>query len=128
MHADTLFHRMLDQEKQIEEAKAEGRPFPTFPPLMSQSRSTRTMPGGEKLDLSQLPQKTREAYQKRLEGLSDAEREVEERAIKAEVDASGEVATNLGGIYRRQDREREQRVSSGKETMGDRIMSMLRWR
>lgn len=35
MHADTLFHRMLSQEKAIELAKTEGQPIPTFPPILA---------------------------------------------------------------------------------------------
>lgn len=34
MHADTLYHRMLAQEKAIESAKAAGQPIPTFPPIL----------------------------------------------------------------------------------------------
>jgi hypothetical protein len=35
MHADTLYHRMLDQEEAIEKAKAEGKLIPTFPPVIT---------------------------------------------------------------------------------------------
>jgi len=35
MHADKLYHRMLVQEKETEEAKKEGRLIPDFQPLMS---------------------------------------------------------------------------------------------
>ena len=34
MHADTLFHRMLAQEKAIADAKAAGEPEPTFAPIL----------------------------------------------------------------------------------------------
>lgn len=34
MHADTLYHRMLAQEKVIERAKAAGRPEPAFEPIL----------------------------------------------------------------------------------------------
>ena len=34
MHADTLYHRMLDQEKAIKAAKEAGEPIPTFPPIL----------------------------------------------------------------------------------------------
>ncbi len=34
MHADTLYHRMLAQEKAIETAKAAGQPIPTFPAIL----------------------------------------------------------------------------------------------
>lgn len=35
MHADTLYHRMLAQEKATQEAKAAGLPAPTFAPILS---------------------------------------------------------------------------------------------
>ncbi|KAI0473953.1 hypothetical protein GGR56DRAFT_649766 [Xylariaceae sp. FL0804] len=35
MHADTLYHRMMAQEAEIAQAKEEGRPVPTFAPLIS---------------------------------------------------------------------------------------------
>ena len=35
MHADTLFHRLLDQERAIEAAKTAGEPAPTFPPILA---------------------------------------------------------------------------------------------
>ncbi|KAL2050698.1 hypothetical protein ABVK25_009085 [Lepraria finkii] len=35
MHADTLYHRMLAQEKATDEAKAAGQPAPTFAPILS---------------------------------------------------------------------------------------------
>lgn len=34
MHADTLYHRMIAQEKGIEAAKAAGQPEPTFAPIL----------------------------------------------------------------------------------------------
>ncbi|KAI4111658.1 MAG: hypothetical protein LQ339_000530 [Xanthoria mediterranea] len=39
MHADTLYHRMLDQERAVEEAKKSNLPIPEFPPLVTEPRS-----------------------------------------------------------------------------------------
>ncbi|KAL9634348.1 MAG: hypothetical protein Q9204_003039 [Flavoplaca sp. TL-2023a] len=36
MHADTLYHRMLDQERAVEEAKRSNLPIPEFPPLVTE--------------------------------------------------------------------------------------------
>ncbi|KAL8784723.1 MAG: hypothetical protein Q9213_003820 [Squamulea squamosa] len=36
MHADKLYHRMLDQERAIEEAKKSNLPIPEFPPLVTE--------------------------------------------------------------------------------------------
>lgn len=39
MHADTLYHRMLDQERAVEEAEKSNLPIPEFPPLVTEPRS-----------------------------------------------------------------------------------------
>lgn len=36
MHADTLYHRMLDQERAVEIAKKSNLPIPEFPPLVTE--------------------------------------------------------------------------------------------
>lgn len=136
MHADTLYHRMLSQEKAIEAAKAAGEPVPAFPPLLSQTSSSPKFPASSaylnqeenKLKPSDLPVKVQAAFKKRLEGLTDEEREVEERAIKAEIQAGEQVARNLGGIFERQAEERRVRREQGKETIGDKVSSIFGFR
>jgi hypothetical protein len=134
MHADTLYHRMLDQEKAIEAAKAEGRPVPTFPPLLSSKSKTSPSAGGQqaiddnKLQPSDLPESVQAGLKKRLEGLNDEEREVEERAIKAEIRAGEQVAERLGTIYEKQAEERKIRKEQGRETIGDKVSSILGFR
>jgi hypothetical protein len=129
MHADTLYHRMLEQEKAVESAKAEGRPVPTFPPLLSIKPKQPLPPLDDSgLNASDLKPKIQKQLKKRLEGLSEREREVEERAIKAEIEAGVAVAKQLTSIYEKQDEERKQRKEQGKETIGDKITSLLLWR
>ncbi|EKD14462.1 hypothetical protein MBM_07183 [Drepanopeziza brunnea f. sp. 'multigermtubi' MB_m1] len=133
MHADTLYHRMLAQEKAIEDAKTEGKPVPEFPPLLSKSSSK--LSGAEhlseednQLQVSDLPRKMQAEFKKRLEGLSDEEREVEQRAIKAEIQAGEQVARNLGGVFEKQAEERQARKEQGKETIGDKLASVFGFR
>jgi hypothetical protein len=134
MHADTLYHRMLDQDKAIEAAKAEGRPVPAFPPLLSSNSKTSTLAGGQlpiednKLQPSDLPESVQAGLKKRLEGLNDEEREVEERAIKAEIRAGEQVAERLGAIYEKQAEERRIRKEQGRETIGDKVSSIFSFR
>ncbi|KAK0101351.1 hypothetical protein ONS95_006526 [Cadophora gregata] len=136
MHADTLYHRMLDQEAAIEAAKASGEPIPEFPPLLSSTKKKSSPQPGtthanldeNKLKPSDLPQKVQAAFKKRLDGLSDEEREVEERAIKAEIQAGEQVAQSLGNIYERQAEEKRIRKEQGKETIGDKISSVFGFR
>jgi hypothetical protein len=129
MHADTLYHRMLEQEKATEAAKAEGRPVPKFPPLLSSKSKNSVNPvDGGRLQASDLKPKVQEGFKKRLEGLTAEEREVEERAIKAEIQAGVQVAEQLGSIYEKQAEERRIRKEQGKETIGDKITSILSFR
>jgi hypothetical protein len=133
MHADTLYHRMLDQEKAIEAAKAEGSPVPTYPPLLSSkpklSTATLTKPLDEnKLQPSDLPVSVQAGLKKRLDGLNSEERELEERAIKAEIQAGEQVAERLGTIYEKQAEERRIRKEQGKETIGDKLSSVFGFR
>jgi hypothetical protein len=128
---------MIDQEKQIEDAKEKGLPVPTFPPLLSSRKagSAITSPTtmGSTLDdnrvkLSDLPPKVQAGLKKRLEGLNDEEREVEERAIKAEIQAGEQVISSLGKVYEKQEEERRIRKEQGKETIGDKIISIFGFR
>lgn len=133
MHADTLYHRMLAQEKAIEDAKAEGKPVPEFPPLLSRSSAKiaeAASPNPEEggLKMTDLPAKVQAGFSKRLEGLSGQEKEIEEKAIKAEIQAGEQVAKNLGGIYEKQADERQARKEQGKETLGDKLYSIFGFR
>ncbi|KAL8803498.1 MAG: hypothetical protein Q9200_006189 [Gallowayella weberi] len=40
MHADTLYHQMLDRERQVEAAKKSDLPIPEFPPLVADAPSS----------------------------------------------------------------------------------------
>lgn len=123
MHADTLYHRMLEQEAAIEAAKAEGRPVPAFPPLVTAPITPGSGTGHiEPSDLSPAIQKK---LKKRLDGLNEEEREIEEKAIKAEIQAGEQVAANLGNIYQQQDEEKRVRKEQGRETIGDKISSLF---
>ena len=124
---------MLDQEKQIEEAKAEGKPIPVFPPLVSsvKQRSTAaTKATIQKIEkpLSQLSPENQALFQKRMEGLNAEERELEERAFKAELETGRELASAYVSIMAKQDAEREQRKIEGKETIGDKFTAAFRFR
>jgi len=136
MHADTLYHRMLDQEAAIETAKAEGRPIPEFPPLLSKTSISKTSPtrptqstSTSTIDMaSQLSPAVQAQLKKRLEGLNDEQRQVEERAIAAEIQAGEQLAGHLGTIYQKQDEERQRRKDQGKETIGDKVASVFGFR
>ncbi len=133
MHADTLYHRMLDQEQAIETAKAEGKPIPTFPPILSSGKAAApsAVPPPKDADgmkVTDLPTNVQSALKERLEGLNDEEKRLEEQAIKAEIRAGEQVAANLEAIYKQREEERRIRKEQGKETIGDRLSSVFGFR
>jgi hypothetical protein len=65
------------------------------------------------------------SLKKRMEGLSEPERRVEEMAVKAEIQAGEQIAEQLGTIYDKQAEERRKRKEEGKERIGDRISSIF---
>lgn len=67
-----------------------------------------------------------EAFKKRLDGLNEDERILEERAIRAEIQAGEQVAGHLQGMYEKQKEERRKRKEAGKETIADKLASMIR--
>lgn len=134
MHADTLFHRMLDQEKAAQEAEKEGREAPKFAPLLRQAPSapaaaSSTQPASASANdapaaldpISRLPSAIQEQIKLKLDGLSGIERELQETALVAEVSAGQEVKANLKDIYKDQEGERQKRREEGRETMMDRF-------
>ena len=133
MHADTLYHRMLAQEKAIEEAKAEGRPVPTFPPLLSRPKpgepaNEHTPHRKKPIEISDLRDKVQQPLNKRLDALEGEQRELEEQAIKAEIEAGTQVAERLDVLHKEQDLARQQRKEQGKQTFGDIIISIFRFK
>lgn len=131
LHADTLYHRMLEQEAAIEKAKAEGKPVPTFKPLISTvqapapaaaaattTTTTNTQNGADTVDVQ-----TR--FKARLDKLPEEERAAEEEAMRAELRAKAEVASKVKTLWDEQAEGRRQRKEEGTQTVGDRISSIF---
>ncbi|KAI9768052.1 MAG: hypothetical protein M1839_004212 [Geoglossum umbratile] len=135
MHADKLYHQMLDQEAAIERAKAEGLPVPTFEPLLPSSsnriKPPKTLsastpaPFKPTLTMDQLSPDIQAQLNKRLEGLTDKERELEEKAIAGEIAAGELLAGRLTDVYKEQERARSERKDQGKQTLGDSIRGLF---
>ncbi|MCJ1402184.1 hypothetical protein MMC11_005404 [Xylographa trunciseda] len=140
MHADTLYHRMLDQERLVKEAKDAGLPIPTFPKLMSSAKSTGVADSAKTLpekgpaseiplpqDLEDLKPKVKAQLRERLKGLSPEEREIEEKAIAMEIAAGETVGKHIGQIYEETGKAKQLRKEQGRETFGDKISSLFGW-
>lgn len=147
MHADTLYHRMLDQEKAIEAAKEAGQPAPSFPSLLSQSRSPQSPakspapspssspipdqsapvePGAEK-EGPRLTDAARAELQKRTKNQSQMVKELEERAMRAEAESDIGVAERVTELMTAREQARKERREKGQATVGDTISGWLGW-
>ena len=78
MHADKLYHRMMDYEAAVDDAKAQGKPIP---PLTSVFNPTRPAPTIEEINL---PPNLAKGLKVPLQELPPHEREVAARAILEE--------------------------------------------
>lgn len=129
MHADKLYHQMLSQEAAIEAAKAEGRPIPSFPPLVaSPIAGVAPKSNSAQIKTSHLSPAIQAKMKKHLDGHTEEERVVEEQAMKAEIQAGGQVASQLGIIYQKEEEERRTRMEQGRETIGDKLLSIFKWK
>lgn len=143
MHADTLYHRMLAQERATEEAKAAGKPIPEFPPIVaslppaSPSPSSQASASSDKVASSppqqpdptpaQLKPKVQAQLAQRLKGLSPAERELEEKAIAMEIAAGQILGRQIDQLYEEQGKEKKERKARGEETVGDKVSGWFGW-
>ena len=138
MHADSLYHRMLERERAVEEAKAAGREIPQFPPILStgtpteSSSTTQSLPSNlpnEQIPLDatldQLTPKVKAQLRDRLKGLTPEERDIEMKAILAELTAGETVSQKVDYLHEEAAKARRLRKEQGRETMGDRIMSIF---
>ncbi|MCJ1471933.1 hypothetical protein MMC13_000574 [Lambiella insularis] len=139
MHADTLYHRMLDQERMVEEAKSAGLPIPTFPSLISPHRQSAVTPVKDHSgkdssveqplpgDLEELKPKVKAQLRERLKGLSAEEREIEEKAMAMEIAAGEIVGKQITELYEETGNAKRLRKDQGKETFADRVGTWFGW-
>ena len=136
MHADTLYHRMLERERAVEEAKTAGLPIPTFPDMISSSASTQPQPTAALVSSGQRPlppeferldPKVKEQVRDRLKNLTPEEREVEEKALAMELVAGENVGKQINQLFEDQGKAKKLRKEQGRETLADKIGSVFGW-
>ncbi|KAL9102659.1 MAG: hypothetical protein Q9163_002212 [Psora crenata] len=109
MRADTLYHRMLAQERAVEEAKAAGRPIPEFRSILSPDQRplpTTTPTEASAGDIPQLSPATiraltpeaAAALRERMKPLDAFGREAEERSTMAELQAAADASRRLNKV------------------------------
>ena len=152
MHADTLYHRMLAQEAATQEAKASGLPAPAFAPILSAEKPISTsqsqpqptavssaaaiaLPIAEPLDAESgefslspttkalLRPESQEKLLKKLKEMPPSEREVEERSVQMEAQASREISERVRQVEEGRKRRREE----GTASTGDTISGWFGW-
>lgn len=129
MHADKLYHQMLDYEKTVEEAKEAGLEPPPITSLFNpQAKPTPhssaatdkvTIPGGIEEFLAQVKDPKLKAS---LKDMTPHEREVEIRALKAKFDNKHMYEEEVSGLLSVEDaaraKRREKMVGWFGETLG----------
>ena len=139
MHADMLYHRMLERERVVEKAKAAGLPVPMFPDIISSSPpSTSAQPQSglatTSLEDQPLPAefeglkpKVKAQVRDRLKNLTPEEREVEAKALAMELAAGETVGKQINQIFEDQGKAKKIRKEQGRETVADKIGSIFGW-
>ncbi|RYP86126.1 hypothetical protein DL770_004960 [Monosporascus sp. CRB-9-2] len=120
LHADKLYHRMLEQEAEVEKAKAEGRPIPKFTSLIPPRRPVAAAATTTTADMELTPEQ-QETLRARLEKVPEEDRAAEAEAIKGEWRAKAEVASRVQGLWRQQEEDRRARKERGEQTMWDKV-------
>ncbi|RYP09123.1 hypothetical protein DL764_001490 [Monosporascus ibericus] len=120
LHADKLYHRMLEQEAEVDKAKAEGRPIPKFTSLIPPPRPVAAAAATTTADLELTPEQ-QETLRARLEKVPEEDRAAEAEAIKGEWRAKAEVASRVQGLWRQQEEDRRARKERGEQTMWDKV-------
>jgi len=139
MHADTLYHRMLSQEKAIQEAKAAGHPTPEFPAILSPNHPPTTnttttpspntpatdpsLPPLSPLTQSLLNPPSQTKLRERLKKLTPMERELEERSVQMEARNAEDMARRMREV----EEGRKKRREEGKGTAADTVAGWFGW-
>lgn len=142
MHADKLYHEMLDREEKIAKAKEAGAEAPSFQPLIQADQTTQALgqesafsrgrqnamaQGKQFTNLSSYSPEKQAEIKERIKDMSDSEKEVELQLIAAESRAHLEYADKIKARFEDERQHRAERRERGKETMGDAIKRWWGW-
>ncbi|EME48708.1 hypothetical protein DOTSEDRAFT_67669 [Dothistroma septosporum NZE10] len=141
MHADKLYHQMLERERTAKEAEEQGLEAPELPPLIHAETTTKALgqdsawararqkalDRGMPQTLSSYPPEKQQEIKKRIEGLSKEQKELELQLIAAESRAQLEYAEEISERLEEERVHRAERRERGKETTGDAIKRLWGW-
>jgi hypothetical protein len=141
MHADKLYHEMLAREALAEQAAKEGQEAPKLPPLISSDATTAALGEdsvwarakrkaaelGIEEELSVMAPEKRDALRKRIEGMSEADKELEMQLAAAEIRSKFDWAEKYHERLEEEKKSRAERRERGRETPGDTIKRLWGW-
>lgn len=144
MHADKLYQQLMEQEAQIAKAKEEGLPIPQFDSVLSKRNIAQAMGGkpprftqpgatnsGE-IDednevWSHIKPDKRAEYEQKLAELPEEDREIERKALVAELRAQTGIAKKVEETFVEERINRLKRREAGQSTIGDVIKRLWGW-
>jgi hypothetical protein len=141
MHADKLYHEMLERERTQQEAKEAGLEVPELPPLIQAERTSKALgqdsawararqtalEKGMPTNLSAFSPEKQEQIKERIKGMSKEEQELELQLIAGESRAQFEYAEKIAAQLEEERAHRADRRARGKETIGDTIKRLWGW-
>lgn len=122
LHADKLYHQMLEQDAAVERAKKEGRPVPTFEPVIPKTMAD----AATEETIVRMSESAKKRAKDKLEKLSPEERAAEEAAIEAEMRSKVEMVSKIKDLWKDQEAEREARVQKGEATVWDKAAALFK--
>lgn len=122
LHADKLYHQMLEQDAAVAEAKKEGRPVPKFDPVIPKQVAD----AATEEQVVRMSDSAKKRAQDKLEKLSPEERAAEEAAIEAEMRSKAEMVSKIKDLWKEQEAEREERLQKGEGTIWDKARAAFK--
>lgn len=125
MHADKLYHQMLDYEAKVAEAKDAGTEPPPAGSLFNPQYASKSP--SEKENELQIPdgEQIPEEVQKGLKDLSPHERELEIRIIKQRKAQHSQYLDDLAPVLKAQTNSKEQRREQLSQWLGPTVASWI---
>lgn len=128
MHADKLYHQMLDYERQVEIAQAAGLEPPPLTSLFKPEATSRVEKPSKKAEAVEIPgeEKIPAGFKpsKDLERLTPHERELEIRVHQAHLDQQNVYAETASPFMKGQEDARQKRREKASSWMGE---TLGRW-
>lgn len=117
LHADKLYHQMVEQENAIAQAQKEGKPIPKFEPVIPKQVADAAT------EAALMSDSAKKRVAEKLDGMSEQERAAEQAAVDAEMRAKAQMVEKIQSLWKEQEAERKARIEKGEASMWDRMAS-----